>query len=1056
MKKHLFNSLPRLGILLLFVFLGMQIQAQTQQKISGIVKDMSGEPLIGVNVIEKGTTNGSITDAYGKYSIALQGKKAVLSFSYIGYLTQDVPVTNQKEINVTLKEDAEELEEVVVIGYGTAKKRDLTGAISTVKTEKMEAESPRSIQDLLRSSAAGLNIGVSTDAAGTANLQVRGKNTLTAGSSPLLVLDGSIYMGALSDINPNDIQSVDVLKDASSVAVYGAKASNGVVAITTKKGKTGKPVVSFNANVGFAQPYKIPAALDGPGFLQFRQDYEEGKLTPEEMAKTPGKFMDPRLLGNIGVDPLAWYNYGRKDPVTVLPSQNELMTTWLGGRLNLKTIEIENYLGGIETNWDDIVFQTALQQDYTASVSNRTDNFSYYWSLGYADREGIRTDDRYKNFRTRLNLESKVTSFLTIGMNTQFSTEDKGAQAADVGQRTNNSPYTTNEIDNLDSPYRMYPSGDNNTKNPFFDNLYRDKREITHALNAKIYAIVKLPFGIEYEMDFTPRYKWYEFMKHESSEHPEWNGKGGYAERRNNKEYNWNIDNIIRWKYKLNNTHNFEVTLLANAEKGQTWDTSIGAQNFSPSDVLGYHNMGSATVLNMLKDGKNEDTYQTGDALMARIYYSFKDKYMLTASVRRDGFSAFGSMNPRATFPAVALGWVFTSEKFMEKTADWLNYGKLRFSWGQNGNRDIGRYEALAWLNSSLHPYIDKNGNVYLTSQVYVNHMGNTNLKWERTASYNIGMDFSLFGDKLRGSVETYMAETNDLLVNRALPIITGFADVKANLGKLANRGFEMSLNADLIEMKNFSWATSGTFSLNRREIKSLYGDMVDIKDENGNVIGQKEADDYENKRFIGRDPDQIWDYVGDGVWQLGEEKEAAKYGNKPGDFKYVDQNGDGLLNNEDRVFQKYNTPRFNVSWRNEFTFYKDFVFSFMMYSHLGKYGTFNPASNDISLADRHSALDLPRWTATNPTNEYGRLGSKNLGNHYVNKSFVRMENITLSYNVPQNLLKKISVQNMRFSLSVRNAFVLSKYTFRDPEEDPTKGDQWVPRSFNIGVNFTL
>lgn len=1051
MKIHVFSFPHRFSILLLLlgVFF-FHVQAQNGQTITGTVKDDLGEPLIGVNVMQKGTTNGSITDIDGKYSVTVSGKNVIFSFSYIGYLTQDISVGSQKVINVTMKEDTKELEEVVVVGYGTAKKRDLTGAISTVRADKLEAETPRSVQDILRASAAGLSIGMSTNAAGTSDMQVRGKNTLTAGSAPLLVLDGVIYNGELSDINPIDIQSVDVLKDASSVAVYGAKASNGVIAITTKKGKTGKPVVNFNANIGFAQPYRIPSAVDGAGFLKFRQDYEEGKLTPEELAKVPGKFTDPRQLAALGVDPLAWYNYDQKVPVTTLPSDAQMQTSWLS-RLELKTIEIENSLNGITTNWDDLVFQTGLQQDYTASISNRTDDFSYYWSLGYADREGIRTGDRFTNFRTRLNLESKVTDFLTIGLNSQFSTKDEGAQAADVGQRTNNSPFTTNEIDNPESPYYMYPSGDNNGKNPFFDNMYRDKRQMTHTLNANIYAIVKLPFNIEYQMNFTPRYKWHEFMKHESSEHPEWNGKGGYSERKNTKDFDWQVDNIIRWKQKFNKVHNVEVTLLANAEKGQYWESFMKTQQYSPSDVLGYHNVGAGTVPTI----SSKDTYKTGDALMARLYYSFKDRYMLTASVRRDGYSAFGQMNPRATFPAVALGWVFTSEKFMEKTGDWLNYGKLRLSWGQNGNRDIGQYEALASLNSSLHPFIDQNGNIYLTSQIYVDHMGNSALKWERTASYNVGLDFSLFGDVLRGSLETYMAETNDLLVKRSLPIITGFADVKANLGKLANRGFEMSLTADPIRRDNFAWTTSGTFAFNRRKIKKLYGDMVDVKDKEGNVTGQKEADDYENKWFIGHDPDQIWDYEGGGVWQIDEKEAAAKYGNKPGDFKYVDQNEDGVLDNDDKTFQGYKTPRFSLSWRNELTFYKHFSLSFMLYSHLGRYGAYNEAANAISLADRHSVIDIDRWTFDNPTNNFGRLGSKNLGTHYVNKSFVRMENISLSYNVPNNFLKKVSIQNMRLSFSVRNAFLLSGWTFRDPEEDPDK-DEYVPRTFNFGINFTL
>lgn len=1028
--------------ILLGVF-ASQIFAQNVT-ITGVVKDQSGEPLIGVNVMEKGTTNGTITDVDGKYNLPLTGRNSILVFSYIGYLTQEIPVSSQKVINVTMKEDTEELEEVVVIGYGTAKKKDLTGAISSVKTESLERESPRSVQDLLRANAAGLSIKMSTDAAGTGDVQIRGKNTLTAGSSPLYVLDGVIFNGGLSDINPMDIQSVDVLKDASSVAVYGAKAANGVIAITTKKGKSGKPTVNFNTNIGFVQPSRLPKMVDGAGFIKFRQEYSESLLTQDELAAKPGMYTDPRLLGNIGVNPLAWYNYDQSTPVTSVPSDEQLITTWLS-RLNFKNIEVENYLNGIETDWDDYIFQTGLQQDYTASVSNKTDDFSYYWSLGYADREGIKTGDWFKTFRSRLNLESKVTDFLTIGLTSSFTTKDESALAADTDQREHNSPYTTNDIDDLESPYRMYPSGDNNSKNPFFDNLYRDRKKMTHTLNANIYSIVKLPFGIEYQLNFTPTYKWYEYYNHESSQHPEWKGKGGNSERTNEKTFGWLLDNIVRWK-KSFGSHRLEATFLANAEKEQYWKTTANNFQYSPSDVLGYHNIGAGTVPTV----SSNDTYRTGDALMGRLFYSYKDKYMLTASVRRDGYSAFGQANPRATFPAVALGWVFTSEKFMEQTSSWLNYGKLRFSWGENGNRDIGQYDALASLNSSLTPYIDQNGNVYITSQIYVNRMANTGLKWERTASYNIGLDFSLLGERLRGSIETYMSETNDLLVDRSLPSILGFDNVKANLGKLANKGFELSLNGDVISTKDFMWTSSGTFSFNRRKLKRLYGDMVNVLDKDGNVIGQKEADDIKNKWFIGHDPDQIWDYEGAGVWQLGEEEEAAKYGCKPGDFRYIDQNGDGVMDDDDKIFQGYTTPRFYWSWRNEFN-YKDFSLSFMMYSQVGQYGTFNRAANTGSMYDRYTIVDLPRWTANNPTNEYGRIGSYNFGNHYVKKTFVRMENITLSYSVPKSFLQKFKVQNMRLSLSARNPFVITKWNFGDVE-----GGDYTMKSYNISVNFSL
>lgn len=387
----------------------------------------------------------------------------------------------------------------------------------------------------------------------------------------------------------------------------------------------------------------------------------------------------------------------------------------------------------------------------------------------------------------------------------------------------------------------------------------------------------------------------------------------------------------------------------------------------------------------------------------------------------------------------------------MEKASSWLDYGKFRFSWGQNGNRDIGQYEALAQLNSGLHPYIDQNGNVYVTSQIYINRMPNSELKWERAASYNVGLDFTLFGGKLGGSMETYMTESSNLLVDRSLPSILGYASVKANLGSLTNRGMELTLNATPVESDNFVWNTSGTFSFNRRKIKHLYGDMKEVKDENGNLIGYEEADDLSKGWFIGHDTEQIWAYEGDGVWQLGEEEEAAKYGNKPGDFKYIDQNGDGVLDTKDKVFQGYKTPRYVWSWRNEFSFYKNISLSFMMYSHVGQYGTFNRAANTGGMFDRYTIVDIPRWTVDNPTNDYARIGSVNKGDHWVKKTFVRMENITLSYNVPQNFLKKFSIQNMRFSLAVRNPFVITGWDFGDPE-----GGDTTLRTYNLGINFTL
>lgn len=1023
------------------ILISKEAGSEKKKTISGKVTDEKGVAVIGANVIEKGTTNGIITDIDGSFVLEV-GERAVLKISYVGYNAEEVAVGKQSHLSIRIREDTKALDEVVVIGYGSAKKRDLTGAVSSIKADKLAALAPRNVQDILRSNAAGLNIGIATDAKADASLSIRGKGTLATSSDPLIVLDGVIYEGALADIIPEDIANVDILKDASSAAVYGAKAANGVIVITTKRGKTGKPVINLNATVSMVQSASQPKILDPAGFLKFRQDYNEGRNSESYLETYPQIFTNPFELD--GVSQLDWYNYDQKTPLTSVTDQ-QLMTQWLS-RLNLTMPEIENYFAGKVTRWDDLVFQTGLQQNYTASVSNATDHTSQYFSLNWTDREGIIAGDRFQNFRARVNIESKITSFLTVGLNSQFSSRNEGFLKCDWGQMTMISPYGSNNIGDPESLYQRRPTG-LDPVNPFYDNLYTDRKDLHQSLNAKLYAQVTLPFGIEYVMNFTPYYNWSEYYNHYSSKGENFKATGGQSSRKNDKQYKWQIDNIIRWKRIFAKVHNVEVTLLANAEKAQTWSTTANAKGYSPNDVLSYHLLQGGSVPTV----SSIDTYQTGDALMGRLFYSYQNKYMLTASVRRDGYSAFGKKNPHAVFPALALAWVFTQEKFMQPAEEWLNYAKLRFSWGENGNRDIGQYAALSQMASSLRPYIDQSGTIYTTSQMYVNTMANYNLKWERTASYNVGLDFSLFRDVLSGSIETYVARTNDLLVNRALPNITGFSSVTANLGQIQNKGLELTLNARIIKTQDFEWNASGNFSLNRRSINRLYGDMVDVTDEQGNVIGRKEADDETNGWFIGQDPDRIWAYERTGVWQADEKDEAAVYGCQPGDFKYKDQNNDGIMNNKDKVFQGYKTPRFRWTLRNELT-YRDFSFSAVIYSYWKYYDAFQRAANNYSFPDRTSDYDFPRWTPSTPINDYARIGSKNIGTNWINKSFIRLENVSFSYNVPKNLTHRFAVQALRLSLNIQNAAVWSPHwNYWDPESGSV-----TPRTFSFGINVTL
>ncbi len=1020
---------------------------QGDRTVTGRITDAMGEPLVGVNVVEGGTTHGTVTDGDGYYSLRLTSANPVLNVSYIGFTSQVINVGDRSVINVVLDQEVSYLDEVVVVGYGTMRQKDLTGAISTIKAETLKSESPRSVQDLLRANSAGLNIGFANSAKGSAGLQVRGVNTLKAGSEPLIVLDGVIYEGALSDINPMDVATIDILKDASSAAVYGAKAASGVIVLLTQKGgRAGKPLVSFNTSVGVVASANQPEILDAEGFLQYRKIYEIGKNNEAFHQKYPQIFEDPRKLQ--GVSQYDWFNYDKQVPVDNF-TEEDLLRTW-ATRLELKAPEIENFINNRTTDWADKVFHNGLQQDYQVSISNRTNDVNYYWSLGYADREGIIVGNRFSTFRTRLNLESTITSFLKIGLNSGFASRNEGYLQADWEQMTRISPYGADEIGNMevDEFIWKYPTSDITPVNPFFDNLYRDRKDRYNSLNANMYAILTLPFGFEYQFNYVPYVEWREYYNHDSAKNFDWAAKGGSSERTTYKIYSWQVDNLLRWKRQFNKIHNFEATFLVNAEQRKYWSQKMTSTQFSPNDILGYHRIQAGTVpLN-----ESNDTYRTGDALMGRLFYSFKEKYMITTSVRRDGYSAFGQRNPRAVFPAVAVGWIFTSERFAEPITDWFDYGKLRLSWGENGNRDIGQYEALSDMVSGPHPYIDQNGNVYITSQMYVNRMSNVNLKWERTASMNIGLDFSFLDNKISGALEAYKATTNDLLVDRALPEIIGYNSVAANLGQLENKGFEATVNAKIISAPKFAWNASANFSMNRRKIVSLYGDMVDILDDNGNVIGQKEADDIKNRWFIGEDPDRIWNYEHIGVWQVEEAEEAAKFGLQPGDFKYKDQNGDGVMTDADRIFQGYTTPRFRWTLRNEFVFFNNLTLSTMLYSNWGQYGSFNRAANVSNFPDRCTEYVQPYWTPENRINDYARIGSKNSGTIYKEKSFIRFENITLSYDVPKDLIQRVHVQDMRLSLSIRNVAVFSpNWDFWDPEVS-----QPSPRTYNVSLNFTL
>lgn len=1019
------------------------------QTITGKVTDAKNNPLQGVTVLVKGTKTGTSTGSNGTFTLPNAPQTGTLVFSSAGFATQEISISGTSGVvEIVLAEQASALNEVVVVGYGTVQKKDLTGAVSQIKVTQLENENPGNVQDALRGNIPGLAISQTNTASakGGGDLQVRGQSTISAGNNPLVVLDGVIYPGALNDINPNDISTIDVLKDASSAAVFGAKAASGVILITTKKGTKPKPTITINSNVGYGELAMNEKLYDGPGFIAWRSDVLNSAIVNHK----PGQYNDPsQLPAGVTLDQWKAYDNSTGDPLDI----------WLT-RLKTFAIEKENYKKGETTNWYDLMFnKKAFRQDHTLSVSGKSDAVSYYLSGGYTNNKGVVKGDDYQIFRLRANVEAKIAKYAVVGINLQFADRDESQVPYNWVQMVNASPY--GEVYKADGvTIRDSPNDDpGNNISPFLDNTYTTRLQKYNTLFGSLYAKGDLGYGFSYQVNFTPNFTFYRYFNGVSAKNYVYSVRGGIATRTDSTSYNWQIDNLLKWNRTFGQ-HAFDVTLLANAEKFQSWRNQMDNEGFSPNDNLSYHNIGAGIKPIISSD----DQYSTGDALMARLNYSFKSRYVFTASVRRDGYSAFGQGNPRATFPAAALGWVLSEEKAL-KSIKAINYLKLRVSYGLNGNRDIGRYLALSNLTAGKYQYITGAGAIVTVSQLYVDRQANPGLKWEKTEAVNLGLDFGILNNRLSGSIDVYKKETKDLLINRVLPDVSGFKDVLSNLGQLDNKGLEVVINSTNIAGRNFSWRTTALFALNRNKIVHLYGPVNVIDPATGKVTGQIEKDDVGNKRFIGHDINSIWDQKVLGVWQTSEAADAAKYGVFPGDFKVQDVNGDGKYSDADRQFLGSRSPKFSWTLRNEFTILKNFDFSFMMYSSWGAKTDFNQAKNNGGFPDRQNSYIQPYWTATNSINNYARLFSSNGSASYSvyrKTNFIRLNTISLGYTLPKELVQKANLESLKIYANVTNAAIYQPdWTFWDVEyrnraNDGTISTAIPPRIYSLGVNVTF
>jgi TonB-linked SusC/RagA family outer membrane protein len=1062
-----------------------ELSAQNQKiNVTGVVKDEAGETFIGASVLEKGTANGTITDLRGGFSLTV-APNGTLVVSFIGYATQEIPVNGKSSFNILLKEDSKLLDEVVVVGYGTMRKKDLTGSIVQIRPDKLANENPKTVQDILRGTP-GLQVGYDASAKGGGSMQIRGQRSVyTDGghNDPLIILDGMMFYGELSEINPDDIEQIDILKDASASAIYGAKAANGAVIIVTKKGKAGKPSVNVTANVSFTQKSAYREVFDTEGYMQYREDWQKrltygmnpatGKYEPYQASeKRAGYFERPENLGKYGVSPEDWRAYTTN---AAGESDASIYAKRLG--LNTSTLLLENYLAGKTYNWFDNVFRTGFNQDYNASVSGANDKMNYYLSFGYLSNEGAVKGNEYSSIRSNMKLEGKVTKWLEVGANVNFQQRSDGD--IQVGLGTNywdeneiwNSPYASHHDDDGNLVYRPMGDGPIYQYNYDFNRQYLDLEKGYTIFNSILNAKVYLPFNITYSFNVSPRFQFFYDRYFVSSDHPARTAKDSQVNREQTKRFDYSLNNTINWDYTFNKKHHVILTLVQEAEERRSWLDRIEAKNILPTDALGLHNTENATKA----DSKfnSTDTHQTADALLARGFYSYADRYMITASIRRDGYSAFGQSNPYATFPSIALGWTFTNEEFFKWEP--MDFGKLRISWGENGNRSLSDpYVSLANLGSgtgTMQGYVSGT-NTYLVKYLIMDRLANPNLQWEKSQAWNIGLDYSFLNNRISGSVEYYKTTTHDMIMAQRLPEFSGFGSITTNLGEVQNSGFELSVNTINIKNKNFEWRTTLGLSYNKNVIKHLYYENEDVLDAAGQVIGTKEMDDTSNGWFIGQPINTIWNYRVTGIWQVNEIDEAAKYGQKPGDPKVANiytaddvVNVDGsvtpVYNDKDKEFLGTTAPPIHWSLYNEFTLWKNLSLSFNIYSYMGHKSTeTNYLNNDNGgsrVTNCYNIFAKEYWTPENPSDTYARLDASGPAGavsapRLHDRSFIRLENISVGYTLPKAWTSKFEIDRLKVFGSIRNVAVWQKdWEYGDPE---TSG--LATRVFSLGLNATF
>lgn len=982
--------------------------------VKGTVLDELGEPIIGANVVIEGTTVGTITDMDGAYTLEAPAN-ANLKVSYIGYTSQVVKTGSAAVVK--LVEDTKTLSEVVVVGYGSQRKSDLTGGIVAVNAEKLEMVTTNNLLDKLAGQVPGLRIAATDNTPGKdQSIRVRGENSLSASNTPLIILDGIPYSGSLTDIDPDIIENLTVLKDASSAAIYGSRGSNGVILIQTKKGKTGAPTVTYKGQIGVQQAQKRLNVMQGAEYVKMKQDYYAQKYG---------------------------YTGSQLDPENIL-----------------KPNERQNYLDKNETDWQDIMYRDALTHDNQVSISGGTEATKYMAAISHLSQDGIVQNTGLQRTNISLNMTQEFNSWLTIGIGTQFIQKNVD----------NNSPYL--EAGLKQSPYGQYKDEDGNYVDyPMNETLFYNPMANINATTDKVYrnmfissfAEIKLPIkGLSYRANFGYNYR----SSFEGSYYGRntFSGKSvdGSAKVYNAHYYDYTWENLVKYSQTFGK-HKIDATGLFSMQETQTKNSTQSAESFVNDDSE-YHNMNAGEKNQKVASELNETATLS---YMFRLNYGYDNRYLLTLTGRTDGYSAFGANNKYAFFPSAAAAWNISSESFMEKAREkWLDMLKLRVSYGSNGNQAINPYQTLDRLSIAKYIWGD-GGTTANGSYLPFNGVGNPNLKWETTKTFNLGIDFSFFNNRISGNIEMYVANTSDLLMSRTVPVMNGFNNIMDNIGKTRNKGIEIGLNTVNIENDNFRWNTNVNFALNRDQIIELRGDGKDdvtnkwFIDEplrvhyDYNVVGTWQADDSRWKEKVWLDKDQK-EHRQWGFWN--DDWKEIQSGAKPGSAKLEDVNGDGVISSKDKKIIGSKLPSFLLSMGNQFK-YKNFSFSFLLDGVFGVVKERMDLNVERWNINYNYLSNMNYWTPDNPTNGMTSLVYTPYDKHtfYEKVNYVSLKNISLGYTFDKRWVKALGVSAVNLNLSVNNLCAFSNVdNTTNLDADNMYSSYPTTRSYMFGLNLTF